>query len=391
MGPRPFSRGKPPSPSVGGRGDVDASMGPRPFSRGKTAASDIVQASQRASMGPRPFSRGKIDSRAMAARTCQASMGPRPFSRGKAADVGHDRATSTSLQWGRDLSVAERSGRRESRSAYAASMGPRPFSRGKQAVSWHDRQATSRSSFNGAATFQSRKARCSRGYVIGRLRRASMGPRPFSRGKARYRRGRCVRLTQLQWGRDLSVAESDGRTATRREHPSASMGPRPFSRGKADRHRSHAWSRDVASMGPRPFSRGKARRMAASLHRQRRFNGAATFQSRKGWPTMPAIADCRHASMGPRPFSRGKVGTARRLDDLQSRLQWGRDLSVAERSRPRADARDRAVGFNGAATFQSRKDVELVAIVPARVRASMGPRPFSRGKRRHMPAGDTSS
>ena len=65
--------------------------------------------------------------------------------------------------------------------------------------------APDRHSFNGAATFRPRKVR-----VMQRERRADGG---------------------LQWGRDLSAAE--GRAAARNHRPhAASMGPRPFGRGR---------------------------------------------------------------------------------------------------------------------------------------------------------------
>ena len=133
-------------------------------------------------------------------------------------------------------------------------MGPRPFSRGKR----------------------------NRSILLSIWREASMGPRPFSRGKAGVRE-------------DLGEVRG------------ASMGPRPFSRGKGYnlyRHRQEF----PASMGPRPFSRGKKLRQCGRQALLRRFNGAATFQSRKGLILQSAPV-------------------------VQLALQWGRDLSVAERNR----------------------------------------------------------
>ena len=107
-----------------------------------------------------------------------------------------------------------------------ASMGPRPFGRGRPQTQCT--AATPTSSFNGAATFRSRKGRCRRSVAV--LGWASMGPRPFGRGRPfstsipksctaasmgprPFGRGRkkgfllLATMTQLQWGRDLSVAE----------------------------------------------------------------------------------------------------------------------------------------------------------------------------------------
>ena len=120
--------------------------------------------------------------------------------------------------------------------------------------------------------------------------RASMA-RPFSRGKT-LNSLPPNSLPPLQWGRDLSVAESVARSRaiSRRAtcSSSASMGPRPFSRGKRRKHKLLARDSARASMGPRPFSRGKRESHAAGVTR-------------------------RPASMGPRPFSRGKPGSASRF------------------------------------------------------------------------------
>ena len=59
------------------------------------------------SMGPRPFSRGKQPTPVPRQFTRQASMGPRPFSRGKLRSPLLKLARSWALQWGRDHSVAE--------------------------------------------------------------------------------------------------------------------------------------------------------------------------------------------------------------------------------------------------------------------------------------------
>ena len=58
--------------------------------------------------------------------------------------------------------------------------------------------------------------------------------------------------------------------------------------------------------------------------------------------------------MGPRPFGRGRRAASRRANARRRALQWGRDLSVAE-GRISGNPQVRIPGFNGAATFRSRK------------------------------------
>jgi len=107
-------------------------------------------------------------------------------------------------------------------------------------------------------------------------------------------------------------------------------------------------------MGPRPFSRGRSRFQFADEVLLRGFNGASTFQSRKGGNkvymgagTAPlqwgldlsveegAIGTGNNevspiASMGPRPFSRGRHRAVFQDHARQDLLQWGLDLSVEE-------------------------------------------------------------
>ena len=84
--------------------------------------------------------------------------------------------------------------------------------------------------------------------------------------------------------------------------------------------------------------------------------------------------------MGPRPFGRGRYTPPWPVHAVTVRLQWGRDLSAAEGGttwRPRGS---RAHGFNGAATFRPRKARQTPSPAPAPSPASMGPRPFGRGR-----------
>ena len=326
-------------------------MGPRPFGRGRLRASPRLPSPRPASMGPRPFGRGRYLTVLALHGAAMSFNGAATFRSRKEMDPDQPHKPEHQLQWGRDLSVAE--GR--------TSRAPRPR---------HGR-------FNGAATFRSRKASTLRAgvksmaplqwgrdlsvaeglAVIETSMRASAlqwGPRPFGRGRPSVM-GRIL-LVQfaLQWGRDLSVAEGTACTAG------------SFGRGLLQ------WGRDL-SVAEGDRARGGPPAGA-------RFNGAATFRSRKDaeWEDLP---DAEAASMGPRPFGRGR-GYTNMFSFFTLPLQWGRDLSVAEGAGPRGPAASRG-RFNGAATFRSRKDGAPYWDVDAVVHASMGPRPFGRGRPAH--------
>ena len=228
---------------------------------------------------------------------------------------------------------------------------------------------------------------------------ASMGPRPFGRGRVprffvlhrgaaplqwgrdlsvaegKDQAGFIVDVHVLQWGRDLSVAEGAWRAQISDAPGGASMGPRPFGRGRVWRCPLRA-GRVSASMGPRPFGRG--RRQAARLPAEGMtlqwgrdlsvaegslsaqgaapqvcFNGAATFRSRKG---------VHEPESGRRPDSFNGAATFR------SRKEGKACRTRLYRRR-----------FNGAATFRSRKDGGRYHS-PGNRAASMGPRPFGRGR-----------
>ena len=187
-------------------------------------------------------------------------MGPRSFDRGK---HGSPRLAldDSLLQWGRDLSIAERLPDTSSRST-------------KQKLQWG---------------------------------------RDLSIAERATRRIEKERLLKLQWGRDLSIAERPTIPDARN-----SMGPRSFDRGKrpgttatmvsgssfngaaifrSRKDTARGRGRRVpprASMGPRSFDRGKAVRGVRFVAAGRRFNGAAIFRSRKGcWcPQSPRTLPC---------------------------------------------------------------------------------------------------
>ena len=183
-------------------------------------------------------------------------------------------------------------------------MGPRSFDRGELRRTPRPRSASY--DFNGAAIFRPRRARsCWRtartswpdfnGAAIFRPRRVhgliavgclqfrtSMGPRSFDRGEKVVTVSLNAHIPALQWGRDLSTAESSccqrARRATARLQ----------------------WGRDLSTAE-------SGSRRAGSVAGKDHFNGAAIFRPR------------RAGAMG-----RGVQGLFR--------LQWGRDLSTAESS-----------------------------------------------------------
>ena len=203
-------------------------------------------------------------------------------------------------------------------------MGPQPSSRGNNVVLLCRLNDAPR--FNGAATFQSRKFRSTFVHLPG-IARASMGPQPSSRGNSPSLRPAKPRQPASMGPQPSSRGNGYGRSAEMQANL-ASMGPQPSSRGN-ELDSAKAELAKVASMGPQPSSRGNMRRAVAthftlgalqwgrnlpvaeiavsqpSSNLPSRFNGAATFQSRKCSPSM-------------------------------------------------LDA-DTDAGFNGAATFQSRK------------------------------------
>ena len=158
-------------------------------------------------------------------------MGPRPFGRGRVTDLAAGRSWAR-LQWGRDLSVAE--------GCYA-----------RQAQTWNHllqwgRDLSVAEGFPCISPPQNKI-------------RASMGPRPFGRGRARPRtRWPASRL--LQWGRDLSVAEGPSSLRSSRSRPSFN-GAATFRSRKDHGHgaarrpaRGLQWGRDLSVAEGRAFS-----------------------------------------------------------------------------------------------------------------------------------------
>ena len=162
-----------------------------------------------------------------------------------------------------------------------------------------------------------------------------MGPRPFSRGNSGVSGQVGLRTGLLQWGRDLSVAE------TRTSLPSwGALSPLQ-------------WGRDLS---------------------------VAETGMTRGWRSEPS------SLQWGRDLSVAETGACRGRDPASSMLQWGRDLSVAETQLRFSPPAPTLASFNGAATFQSRKPHPYLSIHLSIPHASMGPRPFSRGNWVRIPS-----
>ena len=237
-------------------------------------------------MGPREFTRGDDGSQGCCRSLLIASMGPREFTRGDLLDDSIKVEDDNALQWGRGSSPAETSSARRRRFALATLQWGRGSSPAETSSS---RSSTPTiSSFNGAAGVHPRRLAfrpgptlgtsqlqwgrgsspaetTARGHRLGRLRRASMGPREFTRG-------------------DRSSGRRSG-SRERRFNGAAGVHPRRL------RHRRDPVPAQLASMGPREFTRGDV--------------GCGT-----GEP------ESHGASMGPREFTRGDEHLRLRLEML---------------------------------------------------------------------------
>ncbi len=109
-----------------------------------------------------------------------------------------------------------------------------------------------------------------------------------------------------------------------------------------------------------------------------RFNGAATFPSRMYSHPSPFTEQLK--LQWGRDVSVADVGCPRaRTRASLEVLQWGRDVSVADVSKEVSRLERRQASFNGAATFPSRMSSFGQVLRSVRAQASMGPRRFRRG------------
>ncbi len=204
---------------------------------------------------------------------------------------------------------------------------------------------------------------------------ASMEPRLGSRGKPRcYLRLATLRHS-LQWSRDLEVAERAMPFYRPSIPPQASMEPRLGSRGKLGRQDDRLDGSE-ASMEPRLGSRGKRKHPSRWGLDRSRFNGAATWKSRKAvgstdtsgqgnpcfngaatWKSrkdgLQKIEDFQNLSFnGAATWKSRKADWLRHARTRAARLQWSRDLEVAERNTGRT-------GGLGVGELQWSRDLEV--------------------------------
>ena len=341
-------------------------------------------------------------------------MGPRSLDRGKSS-VCTSFSPSTTLQWGRDLWIAE-SGRRLWETLPPARFNGAAIFGSRKGYS-HLNYRASRRSFNGAAIFGSRKE-LEPGHINFKVF-ASMGPRSLDRGKPPTRSPRSAPPPRFN-----GAAIFGSRKGVYRMGPEAicraSMGPRSLDRGKTspqmypnldakcfngaaifgsrkDGHDVHGRMGLRASMGPRSLDRGKKSSCISSsvpkvlqwgrdLWIAERAN-ARTVSAEKTalqWGRDLWIAERKRgtpgktflgiASMGPRSLDRGKINRPGHAI-VEVLLQWGRDLWIAEREELSTCPPLETVGFNGAAIFGSRKEHRLYHIQFSRTCATQCERP----------------
>ena len=226
-----------------------------------------------------------------------------------------------------------------------------------------------------------------------------MGPRPFGRGRA------LLRTDGVEGFRFNGAAAFRPRKGPRRKgtgrQASSFNGAAAFRPRKARPRRTPPLA-GKASMGPRPFGRGRGCERSLPAATLPSFNGAAAFRPRKGRDPFPSRRHGLVASMGPRPFGRGRHKTSRR-GGTKFWLQWGRGLSAAEGqspwrrcSVPKMLQWGRGLSAAEGTALDIEADIDVMlqwgrGLSAAegritqqgrsRVVASMGPRPFGRGRR----------
>ena len=161
--------------------------------------------------------------------------------------------------------------------AERASMEPRPFSRGD--ILEQSSSICHLSCFNGAATFQSRRPG-TRTWTWTRASSSLQWSRDLSVAETERGGEPPISSPRLQWSRDLSVAETCTRFNKIDFVYLASMEPRPFSRGDHG-NRNRCRRRSARFNGAATFQSRRLTRAADGLVRGLSFNGAATFQSRR--------------------------------------------------------------------------------------------------------------
>ena len=208
-----------------------------------------------ASMGPRLFSRGRSSGGTDGAHGQRASMGPRLFSRGRSARRPSHPPGGTGFN-GAATFQPRKAGDRRRGVAHGdlASMGPRLFSRGRPSMAFLVLLINRR--FNGAATFQPRKALRIASWIALPKSPLQWG-RDFSAAEGSAFTTWLWHNVRLQWGRGFSAAEGIADSSYVPERPGLQWG-RGFSAAEGPRLAVQLYlTLAPASMGPRLFSRGR--------------------------------------------------------------------------------------------------------------------------------------
>ncbi len=203
-----------------------------------------------------------------------------------------------------------------------------------------------------------------------------MEPRSFDRGNGRSRTD-LIRRFQLQWSRDLSIAETYALEAGLRADLEASMEPRSFDRGNVTAERRTDWPSE-ASMEPRSFDRGNRRGCGCDYG----CNGASMEPrsfDRGNNPWCARAARPSTASMEPRSFDRGNATGGPGMVVCLPKLQWSRDLSIAETQHHRWHQSAQGVASMEPRSFDRGNMLSHASPLPADSDASMEPRSFDRG------------
>ena len=233
-------------------------------------------------MGPRRYRRGCPELQARYAQTLlRASMGPRRYRRGCAKAWAADLIAKRELQWGRDVTVAD---------VIFREWGPIYLT----GLQW-GRDVTVADVW-------------AEGLTIGQLG------------------------FLLQWGRDVTVADVGFASKSSGFQCAASMGPRRYRRGCSLPHDRSA-RHHPASMGPRRYRRGCPARPARPQARDRDASMGPRRYRRGCWLRSVRVGLRRDASMGPRRYRRGCRVLGSTIGSSPTRLQWGRDVTVADVSR----------------------------------------------------------
>src|SRR5579875_1061619 len=153
----------------------------------------------------------------------------------------------------------------------------------------------------------------------------------------------------LQWGRDLVIAEIRGGSDQGETRLRASMGPRSGDRGNISSSYRHIGD-SPASMGPRSGDRGNSYGHPQILS-DFRLQWGRDLVIAEMWRKAAVILGSQCvSSMGPRSGDRGNSAKSA-LKKSHPELQWGRDLVIAEITPMIAVSTATTEGFNGAAIW----------------------------------------